>query len=165
MVFTREYFSPAGPMLLASDGISLTGLWFEGQRYFPADICRREADIPVLDLAVSWLEIYFSGCRPSFVPEIRFIGTDFRKKVWNALLDIPYGTTVTYGELTDRVGCSSARAVGAAVGHNPVSVIVPCHRVVGSDGSLTGYAGGLDRKSMLLAIESGLPISMTAECR
>ena len=108
----------------------------------------------VATIVCRWLDLYFSGRKPDFLPPIKLIGTPFQRHVWQALMDIPYGTTTTYGALARRVGCRSAQAVGQAVGHNPVAIIVPCHRVVGSDGTLTGYAYGLERKEYLLRLES-----------
>ena len=108
----------------------------------------------VATLVCRWLDLYFSGRKPDFLPPIKLIGTPFQRRVWQALMDIPYGTTTTYGALARRVGCRSAQAVGQAVGHNPVAIIVPCHRVIGSDGSLTGYAYGMERKEYLLRLET-----------
>lgn len=156
-----DYESPLGKMLLAADDTALTGAWFYGQRYFARGLEGAEkdaetgelADSPVLLAARRWLDAYFAGERPDAadVP-LAPRGTAFQRRVWNALLAIPYGETRTYGELAVELG-SSPRAVGAAVGRNPVSVIIPCHRVLGADGSLTGYAGGVDRKRALLELE------------
>jgi len=161
MQFTSVYHSPLGDMTLASDGEALTGLWYDGQKYFGLglDIGASDCVLPVFDATCRWLDVYFSGEKPDFLPPIRFVGTDFRCRVWRALLTIPYGETVTYGILARRVAdemgvdSMSSQAVGGAVGHNPISILVPCHRVIGADGSLTGYAGGIDRKQRLLAIE------------
>ena len=160
-VFTCDYESPLGRMLLAADDAGLAGAWFYGQRYFAFGLEDAEksaetdasADSPVLFAARRWLDAYFAGGRPSVtdVP-LALRGTAFQRRVWGVLLAIPYGETRTYGELAAAL-CSSPRAVGAAVGKNPVSVIVPCHRVLGAGGSLTGYAGGLQRKQALLALE------------
>ncbi|OUP38823.1 hypothetical protein B5F23_04955 [Olsenella sp. An188] len=158
---TTVYDSPLGEMLLASDGQALTGLWFEGQRHAAAglspDATPRD-DLPVFEAARSWLRSYFSGEKNVEPPALRLEGTPFQGCVWDALREVPYGSTVTYGELAARVGrrlgrATSARAVGSAVGRNPVSVIVGCHRVLGARGELTGYAGGLWRKRALLALE------------
>ncbi len=165
MLYTAAYQSPLGGVLMAADGTSLTGLWFEGQKYFARglDGAREERSLPVFDEARRWLDVYFSGGQPDFTPPLRFTGTAFQNGIWTLLLAIPYGTTVTYGELARqaarRQGLArvSARAVGGAVGRNAISLIVPCHRVVGADGSLTGYAGGLDRKRALLKLEGALP--------
>ena len=156
-----RYDSPLGSILLAADGRGLTGLWFDGQKYFaqalPAECIARET--PVLTEAKRWLDIYFAGREPDFMPLLHPVGSAFRQSVWEMLLRIPYGQVVTYGEiarrLAERQGLPqmSAQAVGGAVGHNAISVIIPCHRVVGANGSLTGYAGGLDRKMKLLALE------------
>ncbi len=150
----HRYASPLGEMTLASDGEALTGLWFEGQKHFGAGLNgeRKEKPLPVFDQADRWLDVYFSGREPDFTPPLRLRGTAFQKAVWEYLLTIPYGRTVTYGEIAASLA-SSARAVGGAVGCNPISVIVPCHRVLGAGGSLTGYAGGVERKKRLLELE------------
>lgn len=162
MHYTTFYRSPIGRMLLAADDAGLTGLWFEGQKYFARCLGREteEKELPVFAEAKRWLDIYFSGKEPDFTPPLHFIGTDFQKDVWDILCAIPYGQTMTYGAIADQLakkrGLSrmSAQAVGGAVGHNNLSIIVPCHRVVGSDGSLTGYAGGIERKTFLLNLEN-----------
>ena len=162
MQYTSFYESPIGRMLLAADDTGLTGLWFEGQKYFARCLDREseEKELPVFAEAKRWLDIYFSGKEPDFTPPLHFIGTDFQKDVWDILCAIPYGQTMTYGAIADQLakkrGLSrmSAQAVGGAVGHNNLSIIVPCHRVVGSDGSLTGYAGGIERKTFLLNLEN-----------
>lgn len=156
MEYRITYPSPLGELTLASDGSALTGLWIKGQKYFGSGVesWEEKGDIPVFDEASRWLDDYFAGEQPD--PQIlplALSGTDFRCRVWQALLDIPYGEVITYGELADRIGCGSARAVGGAVGHNPISIIIPCHRVLGADGSLTGYAGGVDCKRWLLEYE------------
>lgn len=158
---TCDYESPLGRMLLAADDDGLVGAWFYGQRYFARGLEDAEknagrgasADSPVLLAARCWLDAYFAGERPGVAGlPLAPRGTAFQLRVWDALLAIPYGETRTYGELAAALG-SSPRAVGAAVGRNPISVIVPCHRILGADGSLTGYAGGLERKRALLEIE------------
>ena len=162
MQYTTFYESPIGRILLAADDTGLTGLWFEGQKYFARCLGREseEKELPVFAEAKRWLDIYFSGKEPDFTPPLHFIGTDFQKEVWEILCAIPYGQTMTYGAIADQLakkhGLSrmSAQAVGGAVGHNNLSIIVPCHRVVGSDGSLTGYAGGIERKTFLLNLEN-----------
>lgn len=162
MQYTTFYESPIGRMLLAADDAGLTGLWFEGQKYFARCLGREteEKELPVFAEAKRWLDIYFSGKEPDFTPPLHFTGTDFQKEVWEILCAIPYGQTMTYGAIADQIakkrGLSrmSAQAVGGAVGHNNLSIIVPCHRVVGSDGSLTGYAGGIERKTFLLNLEN-----------
>lgn len=153
MVFTQRYASPLGGLLLAADEQGLIGLWFDGARHFAANLpeAREEKRTPILDEAARWLDDYFSGGQPDFTPLLHLIGSAFRLRVWARLLEIPYGQTMTYGALLG--DGASARAVGGAVGRNPISIIVPCHRVIGADGSLTGYAGGVDRKIRLLALE------------
>lgn len=157
MVFTQRYASPLGGLLLAADEQGLIGLWFDGARHFAANLpeAREEKRTPILDETARWLDDYFSGGQPDFTPPLHLIGSAFRLRVWARLLEIPYGQTTTYGALAKRLGGvhMSAQAVGGAVGHNPISIIVPCHRVVGANGSLTGYAGGLERKVRLLEIE------------
>ena len=150
--------SPLGMLTLASDGEALTGLWLEGQRYSPANpnpADRRE--LPVFLETERWLAVYFSGREPDFTPPLAPEGTAFQQAVWALLREIPYGKTRSYGDLARQLavqrGACSARAVGSAVGRNPISILIPCHRVVGADGSLTGYAGGLDRKRQLLQLE------------
>lgn len=164
MQYTAPYQSPLGPMTLAADGQALTGVWFDGQKYDRSGLdqdCRAK-DLPVFRQAKRWLDVYFSGQAPDFTPPLRFIGTDFQKEVWAILAAIPYGETRTYGDLArqlaQRRGLTgmSARAVGGAVGHNRLSLLVPCHRVVGTNGNLTGYAGGIERKIALLKLEGGL---------
>lgn len=161
MTCITHYDSPLGGVLLAADEIGLTGLWFEGQKYFadnlPAERAERETE--TLALAKRWLDIYFAGKEPDFMPPLHPVGSPFRRAVWELLLEIPYGQTTTYGELSRRLAAKmgiahmSAQAVGGAVGHNGISIIIPCHRVVGTDGSLTGYAGGVDKKVKLLELE------------
>ncbi len=155
MLFLTHYASPLGPILLAADETGLTGLWFEGQKYFPSflGVDYQEKETPVLTETVRWLDVYFSGKDPGFLPPLHPQGSPFRQTVWDILLTIPRGQTMTYGEIARRLGVHSAQAVGGAVGHNPISILIPCHRVVGSDGSLTGYAGGFDRKTRLLQLE------------
>lgn len=155
MLFLTHYASPLGPILLAADETGLTGLWFEGQKYFPSflGVDYQEKETPVLTETVRWLDVYFSGKDPGFLPPLHPQGSPFRQTVWDILLTIPRGQTMTYGEIARRLGVRSAQAVGGAVGHNPISILIPCHRVVGSDGSLTGYAGGVERKARLLQLE------------
>ena len=169
MHYTTFYKSPIGRMLLAADDAGLTGLWFEGQKYFARCLDREteEKELPIFAEAKRWLDIYFSGKEPDFTPPLHFTGTDFQKEVWDILCAIPYGQTMTYGAIADQIakkrGLSrmSAQAVGGAVGHNNLSIIVPCHRVVGSDGSLTGYAGGIERKTFLLHLENAKAAEVT----
>ncbi len=157
MTYTYNYSSPEGEILLAANDNGLTGLWFYGAKYFAADLenARTEKLTPVLRQTLRWLDTYFSGSEPDFMPPLELHGSDFRRRVWAELAKIPYGETVTYGEIAKKLGVKSAQAVGGAVGHNPVSIIVPCHRVLGADGSLTGYAGGTDKKARLLELERG----------
>ena len=162
MPYTGHYASPLGGMLLAADDAGLTGLWFEGQKHFARGLgnAHEEREIPLFDETRRWLDQYFSGREPDFTPPLHPLGTAFEREVWAILRAVPYGKTTTYGaiatQLAKRRGLAhmSAQAVGGAVGRNPISVIVPCHRVLGADGSLTGYAGGLERKRSLLALES-----------
>lgn len=161
MKYTGKYTSPLGEMLIASDDIGITGVWFSGQKYYASNLGEpEEKETPAITQARKWLDIYFSGEEPPFSLPIHLIGTPFQKEVWQILCTIPYGKTVTYGEIAKTLATRqgkphmSAQAVGGAVGRNPVSVIVPCHRVLGANGSLTGYAGGLDRKEALLKLET-----------
>lgn len=150
--------SPLGPILLTSDGGALTGLYFEGQRYAPrpAQEWMRGDDLSVFAQARAWLDAYFAARRPAVDVPLAPDGTPFQRAVWQQIARIPSGQTLTYAELARRAGNASAvRAAGAATGRNPISLLIPCHRVVGSDGSLTGYAGGLERKRRLLALEAG----------
>ena len=149
------YPSPLGEILLAGDEEAVTGLWFTDAKYAGLGL---PPDTPVGKTATilkaeEWLDIYFSGKEPDFLPALRPAGSPFRQKVFRLLRQIPRGRTVTYGELARLLSCASAQAVGGAVGHNPISILIPCHRVVGADGSLTGYAGGLARKQWLLNLE------------
>lgn len=161
MMYTMHYDSPLGGILLAADEVGLTGLWFEGQKYFARtlDAVRQERETAAISEAKRWLDVYFSGREPDFTPPLNPIGSPFRQEIWELLLQIPYGQTTTYGALAKRLAEKrglahmSAQAVGGAVGHNQISIIIPCHRVVGTDGSLTGYAGGIDRKIKLLTLE------------
>ncbi|SDR94931.1 methylated-DNA-[protein]-cysteine S-methyltransferase [Paenibacillaceae bacterium GAS479] len=159
--YTKEFNSPIGRMTMASDGENLTGVWMEGQKYFGATLGNHGpgASLPVFDLVEEWLELYFQGEQPGLVLPLAPQGNEFRKSIWSILCDIPYGEVITYGEIAKLVAqkmgraAMSAQAVGGAVGHNPISIIIPCHRVVGSKGSLTGYAGGIERKIKLLQLE------------
>lgn len=161
MQYISHYQSPLGGILLAADDTGLTGLWFEGQKYFALylDKEHEEKEIPLFNEAKHWLDIYFFGNEPDFTLPLHFTGTEFQNEVWEILYSIPYGKTMTYGEIAGqiaaRLGIShmSAQAVGGAVGHNEISIIVPCHRVVGANGSLTGYAGGIEKKIALLELE------------
>ena len=161
MRYTSTYGSPLGDILLASDGRALTGLWFVGQKYEAAGLGEgacEEPGLPVFREACSWLDEYFAGGHPEGQLALSPSGTPFQRAVWDELARIPYGSTVSYGEVASRIAArrgspTSARAVGAAVGRNPISILVPCHRVTGTGGALTGYAGGLWRKRALLALE------------
>ena len=161
MQYISHYSSPLGDILLAADSVGLTGLWFEGQKYFALNLDKEheEKEIPLFVQTKRWLDIYFSGKEPDFSVPLHFTGTEFQNEVWELLLAIPYGQTTTYGELAKSIAGKrgvkhmSAQAVGGAIGHNNISVIVPCHRVVGTNGSLTGYAGGIDKKVKLLELE------------
>ena len=155
MQYISHYASAIGSMLLAADEAGLTGIWFAEQKYYGKNLpsnCQ-EAELPIFRETKRWLDLYFSGFQPDFTPPLHLSGTPFQKKVWAVLTSIPYGQTMTYGQIAALVGCKSAQAVGGAVGRNPISVIVPCHRVIGADDSLTGYAGGLDKKTALLQLE------------
>ena len=153
--FICAYHSPIGPITLASDGEKLTGLWFDGQKYFAATLASEHgtAELPVFDQTRRWLDVYFEGEDPGEPPPLAPKGSAFRQAVWDVLLQIPRGETVTYGAIAKKLGVKSAQAVGGAVGHNPISILIPCHRVLGADGGLTGYAGGTEKKAYLLALE------------
>ena len=160
MLYTSHYASPLGGMTLVSDGTALVGLYFDGQKYAAEglDATRTQKNLPVFEEARRWLDVYFSGRKPDFMPALAPHGTAFQQSVWEILPTIPYGETTTYGAIARRIeqntGCRmSAQAVGGAVGRNPISILIPCHRVIGADGSLTGYAGGLDKKERLLQWE------------
>ncbi len=156
MQYTQKYKSPVGELTLLATDDALVGLWMGGQKYHG-----NVADIPVGDNDVlrrvtRWLDEYFWGR----IPKIDFCvaphGTEFQRRVWGALCEIPYGQTRTYGEIASRIGCNAPRAVGVAIGHNPISIIIPCHRVVGANGQMTGYAGGIHNKEILLKTEQGV---------
>jgi len=163
MLYKTHYSSPVDNILLASDGDNLIGLWIDGQKYYTdtVDIDMTEKnDLPVFIFAKKWLDQYFSGQKPAISDlPLAPAGGEFRRAVWDILCEIPYGQYITYGDIAKKMAVRmnktsmSAQAVGGAVGHNPISIIIPCHRVVGSNGSLTGYAGGLDKKIKLLEHE------------
>lgn len=161
MTYIQHYDAPLGRILLAADEVGLTGLWFDSAKYFADGLPdeHTERETPILSEARRWLDLYFAGQEPGFLPPLHPAGSTFQQAVWALLLQIPYGQTVTYGELARQLAEKqgmprmSAQAVGGAVGHNKISIIIPCHRVVGTGGSLTGYAGGIDRKVQLLALE------------
>ena len=176
MHYLSHYESPLGAMTMASDGEHLTGLWFDGQKYDRSTISDEavvQPLLPVFTQTARWLDAYFEGTDPGFTPPIRVEGSDFKKMVTSIMLSIPFGATSTYAriaaEVARRTGRKqmSAQAVGGAVGRNPIVLIVPCHRVVGANGSLRGYAGGVDRKERLLEMEgvnmAGLPTPPTAD--
>ena len=160
MLYTSHYASPLGGMTLVSDGTALVGLYFDGQKYAAEglDATRTQKNLPIFEEARRWLDVYFSGRKPDFTPPTAPAGTAFQQSVWEILLTIPYGETTTYGAIAQRIKQNtgrrmSAQAVGGAVGRNPISILIPCHRVVGTNGSLTGYAGGIDKKERLLRWE------------
>lgn len=165
MTYLMHMDSPVGPLHLASDGQAITGLWLEGQKYFAATLEKdaREGSLPVFDRAAAWLEAYFAKEPLPPLPPLAPKGSPFRQEVWKRLLAIPYGQTTTYGAIAGDLRAAgisaAAQAVGGAVGHNPISILIPCHRVVGSGGSLTGYAGGVAKKHLLLELEG---VDMTA---
>lgn len=155
MQYFDTYDSPLGQIILVCDGENLTAVFFAGQKYAedhrsPAAV---QKSFPVLEEAKVWLAQYFRGNIPKNLPSINPNGTPFQKQVWALLLDIPYGKTVTYGHIAKQLGCRSAQAVGSAVGRNPISILIPCHRVMGAGGKLTGYAGGIEKKEFLLKLE------------
>lgn len=161
MQYRYQYRSPLGPIMLEFDDKAIMGLWFTGQKYSlnkPVS-SHIPADHTIFTNTLQWLDIYFAGECPDFTPPVSLRGTEFQCTVWQILLRISYGKTMTYGEIAKEIanrrgrGAMSAQAVGGAVGHNPIGIIVPCHRVVGSNGNLTGYAGGIDKKIQLLRLE------------
>ena len=162
----EKYESPVGNLILSSDGTNLTGLWIEGQKYFGVTLEKNiiKKDLTVFEDTKRWLDLYFAGKNPDFLPALAPKGSEFRQLIWKYLLEIPYGETTTYGSLAKKAAkdmgkeSMSAQAVGGAVGHNPISIIIPCHRILGSNGSLTGYAGGIEAKKYLLALEGILRV-------
>ncbi len=161
MVYTAQYISPLGAITIACDDEAIIGLWFNDQCHFAAGLPDEAVarTHPLLVEAARWLDIYFAGQEPDFLPPLRCSTTAFRQRVCDIMLTIPYGKTITYGEIANQlakdmgINKMSAQAVGGAVGHNPISIMIPCHRVVGAKGNLTGYGGGLDRKIKLLELE------------
>ena len=161
MDYTYHYSSPIGGITMASNGESLTGLWFDGQKYFASTLSQRhvEKQLPIFDRTCEWLDLYFSGKSPDFIPPVFMYVSNFRRDVYEILMTIPFGETMTYKEVADliakkhRIISMSAQAVGGAIAHNPISLVIPCHRVIGTNGKLTGYAGGLDKKKWLLNME------------
>ena len=155
--FTAHYDSPLGGMTMVSEGHALTALCFDGTRRGLrfADEMSATTKLPVFDETRRWLDLYFAGEKPDFFPSLAPKGTSFQQRVWDILLTIPYGKTMSYGDVARRISHTmSAQAIGGAVGHNPIGIIIPCHRVIGADGGLTGYGGGIERKRMLLEMES-----------
>ena len=161
MTFIQHYRSPLGGILLAADEVGLTGLWFDGEKYFADNLPARHTvgETPTLAETKRRLDIYFTGREPGFLPPLHPIGSAFRQSVWELLLRIPYGQTTTYGEIAQELAAKrglariSAQEMGGAVGHNEISILIPCHRVVGMSGSLTGYSGGSSKKAKLLELE------------
>lgn len=156
MLYYTYYYAPIGRLLLECDGTALTGLWIENQQYYAASATSEmhiDDNRPIFITVRQWLDEYFAGRNPDVknIP-LNPCDTDFRRRVWNELQNIPYGKTTTYGDIARKLN-TSPRAVGGAVAHNPISIIIPCHRVIGANNSLTGYAGGLDIKSILLSME------------
>jgi methylated-DNA-[protein]-cysteine S-methyltransferase len=155
MNYVCEIGSPLGCLTVASDGENVTGLWIENQKYFAETLppnAENRPELPVFLSVKAWLKSYFSGKKPDFLPSFMPFGNPFRQSVWKILCEIPYGSVMTYGQIAKQLK-TSPRAVGGAVGHNPISILIPCHRVVGANGKLVGFAGGLDKKSILLNIE------------
>lgn len=160
MTYLTKLVSPLGPVHLASDGQSIVGLWLKDQKYFAAGLeaeTAEQPDLPVFRQASDWLNAYFEKRDLPPLPPLAPKGSSFRQQVWKLLLEIPFGTTTTYGALAEKLRAAGIRAapqaVGGAVGHNPISIFIPCHRVVGMDGNLTGYAGGVEKKRFLLELE------------
>ena len=161
MFCTCKYDSPLGGITLAGNADKLTGLWFDGQKYFAANLPENHAEkqLPVFAQTQRWLDIYFSGKAPEYTPPLSLQGVSpFRRRGWEILREIPVGQVTTYGQIAARIAQEtgkrvSAQAVGGTVGHNCISLIIPCHRVIGTNGSLTGYAGGIDKKIALLEME------------
>ncbi len=164
MHYTATYHSPLGNILLAADDEGLIGLWFQGQKFFAQGLAKDAIalETPVLQAAMQWLDGYFSGVSPCSSLPLRPQGTPFQQAIWQLLLEIPYGQTLTYGQLARQyatktgLASMSAQAVGNAVGRNPIALLIPCHRVVGAKGTLTGYAGGVDKKHFLLQLEKAI---------
>ncbi len=161
MNYIYHYQSGFGKITLTSDGEALTGLWFDHQKFFDNHLCKNYCckNLPIFELTKKWLDIYFSGEAPDFTPPLLIKTTPFRQAVWEIVSAIPFGKTMTYGEIADKIAQQkgikkmSAQAIGGAVAHNTILLIIPCHRVVGTNGSLTGYAGGIKKKTRLLELE------------
>lgn len=164
MHYASYYNSPLGKILIASDELGLTGLWFESQKYYCCDLKDNhiEKETSIIKEAKKWLDIYFKRKEPDFMPSLNPSGSEFRKEVWEILKKIPYGKTTTYNDIAKIIAKQkgldkmSAQAIGNAVGHNKIAIIIPCHRVIGSNGNLTGYAGGIDKKIKLLKLENSV---------
>ena len=158
MYYSTDYESPLGEMLIVSDGEAICGVWFYGQKHFKSTVVGKtihDDGLSIFKKAKQWFEDYFNGKNPQINFQLKPEGSKFRQKVWKILSEIPYGETLTYGEIASQISPNmSAQAVGGAVGRNPISILIPCHRVLGSDGKLTGYAAGLDKKIELLKIEN-----------
>lgn len=155
MYYSTNYSSPLGGMLIVSDGEAICGVWFCGQKHFPSfENLIENDDLAIFRDVKDWFDDYFDGLNPEIDFKLKPQGSEFRRKVWRILSEIPYGETLTYGEIASKISPTmSAQAVGGAVGHNPLAILIPCHRVIGADGKLTGYAGGIDRKIKLLELE------------
>ena len=157
MYYSTCYASPIGEMLIVSDGEAICGVWFHGQKHFESSISDKlieNDDLAIFKKVKMWFDSYFNGKNPKIDFKIKPSGSEFRQRVWKILCEIPYGETLTYGEIAHEISPSmSAQAVGGAVGHNPIAILIPCHRVLGSNGKLTGYAAGLDKKIELLKLE------------
>jgi methylated-DNA-[protein]-cysteine S-methyltransferase len=170
MEYIHKIKSPAGPLTVSSDGSSISGLWIEGQKYFAKTLEKDvlEQNLPVFESVRQWLDIYFSGGEPDFMPPLMPKGSPFQKSVWKDLCRIPYGKTTTYGELAKQFELenkgkrTSPRAIGGAVGRNPISILIPCHRVIGKNSSLTGYAGGIAVKAKLLKLEGAAAVNINS---
>ncbi len=161
--YTSLYQSPVGEILLAADEIGVVGIWFKDEKYYAACLAPNNLprETPIIQTVKKWLDLYFAGKEPDFTPPLHMLGTPFQIAVWRILQTIPYGQTTTYHAIAQKIAtarglpCMSAQAVGTAVGKNNLNLIVPCHRVVGSNNSLAGYAGGIDKKIQLLKLEGG----------
>ena len=157
-MYATDYASPFGKLLIVSDGEAITGIWFYGQKHFKSTIDEElvfKEGLPIFKKAFAWLDSYFRGLNPKIDFKLRPHGSEFRLKVWKILCEIPHGETMTYGDIARRISPTmSAQAVGGAVGANPISIMIPCHRVLGRNGELTGYAAGIDRKKELLQLEN-----------
>ena len=155
-MYATDYTSPIGEMLIISDGEAICGVWFYGQKHFPSfENLVQEDDLTIFSDVKDWFDDYFHGLNPKINFKLNPQGSEFRQKVWKILSEIDYGETLTYGEIASKISPTmSAQAVGGAVGHNPISILIPCHRVLGSNGKLTGYAGGIDKKVKLLKLEN-----------